>query len=306
MKFKVVLAVLFLSACRPADVHVSSVRERLEAGEVVTFDKPGYRRPSCKPDAQDWTDIRLKEEDAERQRIVYGSQRSATNPGRHSCFRVGSDIVLNSRDHRDGNGARGRIQALRLVKLEFLKSSHLKGKYFATQSAFSSYRSEIHLSDKDAGIVTIVDIDYVGGTAVDEKDIREKMKQDEDGDGFKQTEKDGDYLNYRACDQTWNVFASEKFHAALKKGMLKSWPSFGENSCYKQGSVVTLSTGKDAPAAAMVKITRVKRFKTDFLKPAYFNYSNDFNFNPLAQELKSTRPTGVKGDWITVVDLEIQ
>jgi hypothetical protein len=39
---------LLLTACNPADQKVKSVRERLEAGEVVEFTEAGYRRPSCR------------------------------------------------------------------------------------------------------------------------------------------------------------------------------------------------------------------------------------------------------------------
>ncbi|MGE0528001.1 MAG: hypothetical protein AB7P49_13120, partial [Bdellovibrionales bacterium] len=106
---------LGLSACQPNDVHTQSVKERLDSGKVVEFTEPGYRRPSCSEWKPDWEELRIANE-GERQRIVIRTQESALNPGRHSCFRVGSAVILDPRD-----GTRQEPGSVRITKLALVK-----------------------------------------------------------------------------------------------------------------------------------------------------------------------------------------
>ena len=91
------LAVLAVVGCKPNDQHVKTVKERVDAGEVVWFSEAGTKLPNCRNGA-DWPGLRGTPED-ERSRIVLGKQKTVVSPGNRSCYRIGSRVALREKKY---------------------------------------------------------------------------------------------------------------------------------------------------------------------------------------------------------------
>lgn len=291
------LFLIALTACQPADKSTKTVKEKIDAGYVVDFTKPGYRRPSCPSRAPDWSDVRLND-DSERERIITQSQSSILSPGKHSCFRVGAVVSINSPQIRSGSG-QARINKISLVKIDNLNSSSLKGSFFAKADDFNSYRDNMRrrMRLSDEGIVTIVDLRYIEGSAADESSIKEKLAREASGDGFSETSSDGSSISN--CTTPWTeILVPESFHEALLSGTLRSYYRMGDLNCLKQGQQVELKVKRGDPSKGLLKVVKIKKFRTSFLSPQYFNLGS-FTWETLATAIKAERPQ----EWMTVMEV---
>jgi hypothetical protein len=296
MRFCLLIAALILAACQPADKKVKSVKERLEAGELVEFTKPGYRPPACNQHLPDWSDIRLRDE-SERERIVLKTQRSALNPGKYSCFRIGSIIDLNSPDKHSGAG-KARITKLSIVALDKLQARNLKGSFFSKAQDFSNYKASVKLYPDHQGLVTIVDFEYIPDSAPDEKDIKEKIKREGDSDGLVETAKDGEFVS--SCNAPWTeLLAADNFHEALLNGSLKSFYRVGDLNCLAQGQQAEVKTKRGDASKGMVKILKVRKFRMAHLDASYFR-GKEADFVQLEAAIKADK----QNEWMTVMDVE--
>lgn len=298
LRVLVTATALLLTACQPADQKVKSVKERLEAGEVVEFTKPGYRRPSCSSRQPDWTDVRLSDE-AERERIITKAQASSLNPGKHSCFRVGSVIDLNS-PQKNSNAGKVRITKISIVQLDKLTSRNLKGTYFAKADDFGRYKdaAKFRLKPEHEGIVTIVDFQYIADSAPDEKLIKEKVKREAEGDGLSQTMNDGDFIS--SCNAPWTeLLAADAFHEPLLSGKLRSFYRIGDLNCLKQGQIVELKAKRGDPSKGMMKILKIKKFRMAHLSEKYFEMG-EYPYADLERTIKAERAN----EWMTVMIVE--
>lgn len=302
IRWLIVAIALGLSACQPADPNSRTVKQRLEAGEIVEFTKPGYRRPSCSDRLPDWTDIRLSDED-ERERIVALSQSSALNPGKHSCFRVGSVITLNTPQKRTGGGL-VRITKLALAQLDKLDKRAMKGKFFASSESFYKYKDAVkfRLKPDQDGIVTLLEFEYLDGSAPDEKAIREKQSQKDAGDGYEETSKDGDSLS--SCKKPWSdILVAADFQDPVMKSKLGSWFRLGKSACLSQGQTVQVKTElKDTDIKGVVKLTKIKRVKLKFLTADHLNL-NGFEFARVKAQIEKEN-AGKGEEWIMIFDVQ--
>lgn len=308
----IVAMLLGLSACQPSDVKVDSVRERLEAGETVTFNKPGTKLPNCGDDSPDWQDVRLRD-DNERKRVVLETQQSIVNVGFRYCGRIGSMVAMNVNKNTAGKGL-VRITSISLVKLDKLTPKHMKGQYFASNSDFDYYKSYIRPFPDNHGIVTVIDVEYGAGSAADEKSIREKAQQEEASDGYQETKKDGEALE--SCVKrdkeskkeeqiTFTILeAPKKFHAPLLEGRVKSYFLIG-NSCFRHGTQVGIAENRNDTPVGQVKIKKVKKFKIAHLTEDYFDNKPDFEAlkEEIATSLKLSKIPAEAKKWLTLVEL---
>ncbi len=311
------LGVIFLVGCQPADVKVKSVRERLEAGEIIEFSEPGYRYKGCKEDNADWDDLRIGPDSTsetvlgERDRIVIGQQQSRLNPGLYSCFRVGSTIDLSPYKFK-GQGSPGRVQITKLawVHIDHLKKSQMKGRYFASNEGFYAAKDEMRFVLKNApdkfGVVTLVEVRYVGGTAFDEKSINEKASGLDESDGFQATRKDGDSLN-RNCthkDGTPKEKAlkvTDLMAYAIRGGELLSAYKLGYTPCFIQGQQIDLKVDyRSDEIIKTVKISKVKRVRRKFLKAEHFELPN-LSYAALKSEIDQEAKENPE-EFISIID----
>lgn len=304
MKALVIMGLmLLLSGCQPSDQRVKNIRQLLDEGETITLTKKGERFSTCFADSPDWQELRINT-DEERHRIVLGQQRSVINPGYKPCFRVGSIIYFETNNHRVPG--RARVDAISLVKLDKLKRSRLKGSYFTTTEDFNKYRDGFKFSvgKYQYHTVTVVDVTYLSGSAVDEKTIVDEDKRKNEGPGYMEVTTPGQFLpDQPPCKETWTDtwVQNTEFQEAIKAGQLKSWPRFGEKNCATPGSEMDLKAGENQPAFARVKITRVKRFKRNAVNKDYFNVDN-FDLTSI---FKYIDDNSGRSRFITVIDFEL-
>lgn len=294
-------AVLSLTACKPADKNVESVKARLDAGEVVEFTKPGYRRPSCRDNMPDWNDYRVGNED-ERMRIVVRKQNSGLNAGAHSCFRVGTAVLINSpgdKGHKGGGLA--RITKLSLVKIDNLKKANLKGKYFASDEAFYAYKDNMkfRLKPDHQGVVTILDFDYVNASAKDEAALKQKDVEESSGDAYAETHQDGETIS--KCTKPWTdvIVPESEYQQAILSGKLLSYYNWGSRNCLAQGQTANVKSafGETGTVLGSVKIAKVKIFRASYVDPKYFAAS-DFDLLKLKTKIQLEN----KDEFVTVMD----
>lgn len=165
---------LGLVSCRPADVNTRTVRERLEAGEVVEYSSPGAMRETCPRHRPPWNRLSLTPE--MRQGLVLGNFVSILGAGKQTCFQVGTEITLNQKGFENLQAGRAVITRLSLIRVDLLEKSLLKGKAWASDEIFQREKSNlIHhkLKPQDNGIVHILELQYVKGSAEDEKSLEQ-------------------------------------------------------------------------------------------------------------------------------------
>lgn len=296
---------MLLTACRPADQKVKSVKERLEAGEIVEFTEPGYRRPSCRQQQPDWQDVRVSDEN-ERMRIVVGKQNSALNPGTHSCFRVGSQIKINSPgDKGNKGGGLVTLSKLSLVMIDKLEKYHLKGRYFQSSDDFFKYKDnmKMRLRPDHNGIVTVLEFAYVKGTATDEKNLQQKDTDQSSGDGFQETLNEGDSIS--KCNKPWSdLIVPEIYKSALMSGKLQSYYNWGSRNCLIQGqdALVKANFGAEFPSYAKIKVLKVKLVRAAFIDAKFLVASGDYDLGPLKKQIQLEN----KEEFITIVDFKVE
>jgi hypothetical protein len=306
MKFSLMMAAVLLlcTACKPSDQKVRSVRERLEAGETVTFDELGYRRPKCRAD---WTDMYLGSErdfPQLRSRIVLNKQQSVISSGLNPCYRIGSAVNLNVLDQNLREPGRVQILRLSLVRREAMQFRSLKGKYFASSDS-DSYVSKAEEKIAPTDYLTVVDFRYISGSAADEASLREKDAEDQNDPHYEETTQDGEVLSGNCTGKTWKYLTVRaEAQQAITARQLRSWYQFGELNCLKQGQDIALEikSGDDFVTFAQAKVKKIKRFRTRWVKADYFAMP-DFDFNQIREWIDSDNSK--HDEFMSVVDFEI-
>jgi hypothetical protein len=289
------VAALAIVGCKPNDTHVKTVKERVDAGEVVWFSEPGTKLPNCRV-GPDWPGIRNTPKE-EVERIVLGKQRTVAAPGNRNCYRIGSKIMVI-----DGKPSAGIVvvQALGIARLDLLRQGDLKGRYFDARSEFDGFTNKLasRMGGNKNGYIYLVNVAYVGGTAVNEKAIKDADKLD----GYEETTKDGDSLG---CNAWTTMEVAMDFLNPILDGKLKSYYKLGSSNCIAQGATIELKErlGTTYPVLAKVKVKKVKRFKVSALAARYFELDG-FDFNILKNHVTAAN-LRAKEERMTVVDFEL-
>lgn len=287
------LAALALGACHPNDVNTKTVKERLDKGEIVEFTEPGSKLPSCKT-SPDWTDIRMQ--NSERERIVLGKQQSYIAPGNRACYRIGSNVLLDGRKPAAGSV---KIISLALARIDKVRADDLKGRMWNSKEEFNGYISGVksRMGGNETGYVYIVSFVYLGGTAADEKVIKEK----DTGPDYKETVADGETID--RCNSEWTDFTiSPDYLQPIQSGKLKSYFKLGKRNCLKQGAEAQIKETLNGPSLGKAKILKIRRFKTWALDEKYF-ILNGFDWNVLRDFITQSNVARPE-DYITVMDIE--
>jgi hypothetical protein len=289
-------AVSAITACKPSDQHVRTVRERLEAGEAVEFTKPGTKTANCGPAV--WTTIKVSNK-IERDRVILGQQASILNAGYKFCGVIGKPVDMTVFKGDTGLG-QVIVTKITLVKLDKLKKSQLKGAFFSEEQGFEDYKAGVRLYPENQGVVTIIDTRYQKGTAVDEKAVINRDAEKRASDGYVETKEDGTDLSN--CSSAWyDLAVAEPFQEAVVSGRLGSWYSLGDRNCIRQGSTINVKSkvGKDEPAVGKVKVAKIKKFRVNFLEARYFDLREQ-DFSPIEEQIRKENTR--RNEWITVVD----
>lgn len=170
MRLIATLLVFCLCGCRPSDQKVLSVRSRVLSGNRVDFTQEGYSL--CGKKSYSRLDLF---DDNERERIVLGRQFSIVRPGHNNCYRVGDTVDLNPFGKHLRQGGQVRIERLSLILLDKIRAKNdLNGEFFTKTADSTQYLSAVQsqLKADQEGIVTIVTVTYVNGSAFDEERIR--------------------------------------------------------------------------------------------------------------------------------------
>ncbi|MGE4133161.1 MAG: hypothetical protein AB7F86_16080, partial [Bdellovibrionales bacterium] len=306
------LALAVLSGCQPNDKGSKTIAERLMAGEILEFSEPGTRLPTCYRKANDWTDFRMGNE--EREMYVLGAIQSGVGPGYAPCYRIGSNLTFGSVDKTKPFAAEAgvaRVTKISLMREDLLSKSKLKGKAFASNDVYSKVTGSLKFRMKPDhhGIVYVVDVEYIKGSAADEKAIIDEDKQRRANPDFTETEADGDSL--KSCQKPkqgkgWTevMIKDEKMLEAVKEGRLASWPLIDKCPKFIQGQTVHLKRGlgDTFPSLGKFRIRKMKRFRADFADAKYFDFKS-FDYRDLEGYIKSERARN-PGEYMTVLDLE--
>lgn len=300
-----VMAAVALSACQPNDTKVKTARELLDEGEVLEFTEPGFRHKGCrnKPNS----DLRVTD-DVERTRIVLGKQGTIISPGIYNCYRVGSRVGVYMERSRKRTVLPGEIIVSKIswARIEKVTKSRMKGRHFQSSEQFNSYLNDIKrvLEIFKTPYVAIVEFQYVGGSAVDEKALVEQENEKNSGDGFQETTEDGKCLG-RCPNRLWtDTEVPTEFQAALVDKSLGSWFQLREQTGFQQGAEILLKTDRNhTEGFARARIKKVKRFRYSALNERFFNFDG-FAIEKLRTyiQLMNVR---VNSEWVTVIDLEI-
>jgi len=298
-----VAAVLTLTACQPSDVKVKTVRERLEAGQVVEFTKPGYRRPDCPSRAPDWTDLLVSNEI--RQRIVLKSQATLPGLGKKPCYRVGSVVNIKVAGNSAGLG-QVRIVKLSLVKAESLRQNAFNDRFIgkAKVEEFARLKEDLQkaLKPEHEGLIHIVEYQYLNGSAADQKAIEEKAQAT---DLYQETSENGQRVGSCPADKSWNdIVAPQEFHPLILGGQIKSWYRLGDSACLNQGQEVDVkaSSAAGTPSSGQVRITKLKLFRVSDLDQSRFELPG-FDFEKLREKILADN-LRARQEKITVMDVE--
>lgn len=294
---------LALVACQPGDPHGKTVKERLDEGEIIEFTQPGFRHNGCKEQMPDWK-MRLSNQ-TERHRVVLGQQGSVLNPGIYSCYRVGSQVDVEIFKENNVSGRVG-ISKISWAHIDSVTKGRMKGKYFASSEQYNQYLAGVksRLQYQGEPYVTILDFDYVRGSALDEKLIAEEDQKGNEGDGFEETLKDGESLS--RCQKDWvDMLVDKTFHPAIFAGALGSWFQLGQRNCFKQGQTVVIKEKLgDSPEVAKVVIKKIKKVKISYLDARFF-VLRDFDYSVLRDFILAANAKKNE-EFITIMDLELQ
>ncbi len=297
---------LAMAACHPADVNVRSLKERLESGEIIEYTQPGSQRETCPKDRPVWSNIDLPKET--REGLVLGKFVSVLGAGKYVCYQVGNEVRLTQgRSHRLVAG-RAVVQRIALIKADNLQPKHLKGKAWAAEDTFNKEKALLiqrRLKPRDQGVIYILDLAYIGGSAADEKSLFEKEREREKSDGFQQTENEGDKLS--KCDRPWfNLNIAPDFKTDVLNGRLGTWFLLGERNCFAQGQEANLKlgAGSQAPLLTKVKVVKVKRVKLAFLTAAHIQIAPTFDFKRLHEQIHKDNETR-NAEYVSLIDFTI-
>jgi hypothetical protein len=311
----IALAGLIIAGCHPADEKSKTVKQRLEAGELVEFTDNGYMRPACTHGA--WEDARLGE-DPERARVILGKQQAIINTNMNGCQQVGSTPYMNVfKGDKGPQVGRVLVTKIGLVKASKIKSNYLSGRFFAQSTDYNAYITDKltpRNGDPAPDIVMIVTFKYVSGTAVDESDVRKgdvtpptpaPPGPPTTEDGYSETNTNGQMISdSNTCKRAWDsVAVPSDFQPPMLAGTLKSWYRLGDMNCLPQGATIALNNKVgEKPGFMQVKVTRVKRFRTAFVDEKFFDL-NGFDYALLKAKIDADN-AAKPSDWMTVVDFE--
>ena len=195
------------------------------------------------------------------------------------------------------NAGFARVTKLSIVLLDRLQPKNMSGAYFAKGSDFGNYKdnTRARLTARDEGLVTIVDLDYLPGSANDEAMITDKVRKESEGDGYRETTA-GQTIS--ACRNPWNeLLAPADFHAKLLSGALKSYFRMGDLNCLVHGQTVEIKSDRSGASAGKVTVLKVKKFRLSFINASYFPAGD---FAQLEAAIKAEKPN----EWITVVEVQ--
>ncbi len=299
MRLWLIVVALIFAGCQPADNKAKSVKDRLDAGELVEFTKPGYRRPSCSEKAPDWKNLNGLQE-TDRELIITNQMKAVLNGGKYSCFRVGSAIDLST-SSKNPNAGQAIVVKLGIRKLDKLESKDLGGGIYSQNSVLFALKDKVRakLSERDQGFVTIVHLQYIPNSAPDEKSIREKVAREAQTDGLVETQKDGDSISNCENNKWTDLVAPEALHTDLISGKLRTMYQFGERNCFAQGALVEIKAKRGDPPKGQVRVVRIKRLRTSFLNRDHFSSTEDFE--AIEKLIKADRS---KQEWVSLMMLE--
>ena len=194
------------------------------------------------------------------------------------------------------------MHSIALGRIDKVRQDHVKGRFFSFRDEFNAYLGSVkkQMGGNETGYVYIVNYTYVGGSAVDEKSLKDR----DSGPDYDETTADGTDLD--KCSANWtDLLIAPDFLQPIQEGKIKSYFKLGPHNCIKQGQVVELkdSLGETSPVLAKVKVRKVKRFKVAHLAAQYFDLVG-YDFKTLhdfiAQSVKQ-RPA----EYMTVVDFDL-
>jgi hypothetical protein len=238
-------------------------------------------------------------------RIVVGKQNSALNPGSHSCFRVGTQVSINSPgDKGMRGGGKVALAKIALVKIDKLEKRHLKGRFFQSSDEFFKYKDNMNfrLRPDHNGIVTILEFQYVAGTATDEQSLVQKDAEQSSGDGYQETANDGDSIS--KCNKPWtDIIIPETYKDAVLSGKLKSYYNWGSRNCLTQGqeAMIKAKFGAEFPSYGKVKVNKIKLFRASYVDAKYFSAAKDYDLSGLKKQIQLEN----KEEFITVIDFTV-
>jgi hypothetical protein len=258
-------ALLGLTACHPADVNVKSIRERLEEGKLIEYTEPGAMRENCRKDRPAWDSIPLNRQT--REQVVLGRIISTVISGKLACYKVGSEVRMIERKNESFTAGQAIVTRIAIIKLDALKAGHLKGQYWA--SAASVEREKVFIKENlkpDAGIVTIVDLNYIPDSAADEMALRRKeaANKPDPSKGLEQTTK-GKPTSDRECNTSLTIKNIDR----LGNGFLAI--EIIGSSCAREGDLVELNeiqddgTHKAIPVRVVERHFHVKKYTTTLI-----------------------------------------
>ncbi len=271
----VFISLLFqLTSCSPRDVHVDTLKDRLDQGELVMITRKGERLPTCREERSDWQELRVHRSDYEN--FVVGRFKSSMSRGYQNCHRVGQKIFINSQGI-DVNGSLGlaEVTGMALVNInQISREKRFLAKGLADELNFTKTveRLQMGMQPRHHGIVNVTFVKYVIGTSVLEAEYKEKLKQNSDIEAqlisgkIITLESNGEKL--ATCSgPTWSELRihSSKYDKVVDGGV-KTLLKGGLLNCHEVGQVIDINVKDKAGPLGKVKVTSLKLLSLKTLK----------------------------------------
>lgn len=305
-KFILFFSFVNLVSCAPRDSHVENLKERLMAGELVLFDKPGERLPTCFEDENDWQDLRIHEKDYES--FVLHQLVGTIQNGYKNCQRVGNRVFVNN-DKIKSNGSLGwaEITGIALVRLDSinknvnkdLKDYEDKKKLLMNNKVVTNFDETVlrlvnKAEPKDQGVVHITMFKYISGSSTLESQIKAKYAAQNDlesqlnkGHVFSLKEVGKKLPSCSSDEAVWTDFRiNSGDFVFIKESKIKTIIKKGIKNCHVIGQVIPINSKGLEGDLGKVKITELTLLSLDSLKKQRYLVQGEVAINKFDEDIQ--------------------
>lgn len=314
--FLVLSIISTLTACAPRDVPADSASKALSLGDTVSTTSNGQRLATCPESSDDWSDISVFDK---YEQVVAGAYNTLVVTGYMNCLRVGSVVDVKSGSNRTGPSiGRAKIIALEVKQADQVRSTDLHGKVAQSDFSYTMNGVKTRLQPKHQNLVTLIHIEYVKGSAPNEKLLLEKAATAADPfsnltPDLKQRLLSGEIIELTTpgqkspfCDENKNGFPDMRIQseevAAFQSGDLQAVFQTSPFLCNKVGEQLPASNSKTKEIVGQLEILKIYVGKLGKFTPQMFaDHYTQTNLAATVQRLTSIVAKNAENQNVIVV-----
>jgi len=297
--FLPIVALVLVSACGPRDVAKdrnggSGVNPNGQIDKTKTFviDKEGDRSPTCLDEAPDWKNMPYPADMEDE--IIAGDVTASMTAGNRSCYRIGSEVLLQNRTKENPDApiiGKAKIIRVEVIPAASLGKLHAAGLGVSISEAKGMGEDMIAAAKAKpkgqggfdpAGMINIAFFEYVGEGEPPPAPVTDIVMVDESGKMAPTCPKDF------TPSKTMDIPAEKD--ADILNGKMIGWLTAGDRNCFAIDSVVSLKAKTpDALERAKLKIAWV-----EIVPVAKLNQDHAAIMNMTLEELKTFADAAIK------------